>query len=94
MILASIIKSEASAGGLAWFIILPLQFLGGIFFIYENPIQNFIPTSYAAYAMRVVMISGQVSWKALVIDLLVLLGFGLGSTMLGKLLFQRKTAVL
>ncbi len=40
------------------------------------------------------MISGQVSWKAIGIDLLVLLGFGLGSTMLGKLLFQRKTAVL
>jgi ABC-2 type transport system permease protein len=94
LILASIVKTEASAGGLAWFIILPLQFLGGIFFIYNNPIQSFIPTSYAAHAMRVVMISGQVSWDAIGIDLLVLLGFGLGSTMLGILLFQRKTAVL
>lgn len=94
LILASIVKSEASAGGLAWFIILPLQFLGGIFFIYENPVQAFVPTSYATHAMRVIMISGQVSWEAIGIDILVLLGFGLGSTILGILLFQRKTAIL
>lgn len=94
LLLASVVKAQGSAGGLAWFIILPLQFLGGLFFYFENPVMDFIPTSYAAHAMRVVMVSGVWSWDAIGTDILFLLGFGLGSTALGILLFRRKTAVL
>lgn len=94
LLLASFTKSQSSAGGLAWFIILPLQFLGGVFFMIDNPISDFIPTSYAVHAMRLVMVSGVSTWEAIGGDLLVLLGFGIVSTALGILLFRRKTAIL
>ncbi|MFW9987082.1 MAG: ABC transporter permease [Candidatus Odinarchaeota archaeon] len=93
-LLASIVKSEQTAGLLAWFIILPLQFLGGLFFYFENPIMKFIPTSYAAHAMRLVMVEGMNSWNAIGQDILVLIGFGVITTLLGIILFQRKTAIL
>ena len=94
LLLASFTKSQSSAGGLAWFIILPLQFLGGVFFELDNPVSRYIPTSYAVHAMRLIMVSGVTSWEAIGIDILVLLGFGLVTTMLGIILFQRKTAIL
>ena len=94
LLLATFTKSQSSAGGLAWFIILPLQFLGGVFFEMDNPVSQYIPTSYAVHAMRLIMVSGVTSWEAIGIDILVLLGFGLVSTMLGIILFQRKTAIL
>ena len=94
LLLASFTKSQSSAGGLAWFIILPLQFLGGVFFMIDNPISDFIPTSYAVHAMRLVMVSGVSTWEAIGGDILVLLGFGIVSTALGILLFRRKTAIL
>lgn len=94
LLLASFTKSQSSAGGLAWFIILPLQFLGGVFFLIENPISNYIPTTYANHAMRLIMISGVTAWDAIGIDILVLLGFGLVLTILGFILFQRRTAIL
>ncbi|MFX1278474.1 MAG: ABC transporter permease [Promethearchaeota archaeon] len=94
LLLASFTKSQSSAGGLAWFIILPLQFLGGVFFMIDNPISDFIPTSYAVHAMRLVMVSGITTWDAIGVDILVLLGFGIVSTALGILLFRRKTAIL
>ena len=94
LLLASFTKSQSSAGGLAWFIILPLQFLGGVFFEMDNPVSDYIPTSYAVHAMRLVMISGVTSWDAIGTDILVLLGFGIISTLLGIILFRRKTAIL
>jgi len=93
-LLASFVKSEETAGLLAWFIILPLQFLGGLFFYFENPIMKFIPTSYAAHAMRMVMVEGINTWNAIGQDILVLIGFGGISTLLGIILFQRRTAIL
>ena len=93
-LLASFVKSEETAGLLAWFIILPLQFLGGLFFYFESPIMNFIPTSYAAHAMRMVMVEGINTWNAIGQDILVLIGFGGISTLLGIILFQRRTAIL
>ncbi|MFX1548180.1 MAG: ABC transporter permease, partial [Promethearchaeota archaeon] len=53
LILASFVKSSSSATGLAWFIILPLQFLGGSFS--DEPIVDFLPTSLAVEAMQSVM---------------------------------------
>jgi len=94
LMLATFTKSQSSAGGLAWFIILPLQFLGGTFFEMDNPISNYIPTTYAVHAMRLIMVSGVTSWEAIGTDVLVLLGFGLITTILGIILFQRKTAIL
>ncbi len=94
LLLASFTKTQSSAGGLAWFIILPLQFLGGTFFEMDNPISRYIPTTYAVHAMRLIMVSGVTSWEAIGTDVLVLLGFGLVTTILGISLFQRKTAIL
>ena len=94
LLLASFTKSQSSAGGLAWFIILPLQFLGGTFFEMDNPVSSYIPTTYAVHAMRLIMVSGVTSWEAIGTDVLVLLGFGLVTTILGIILFQRKTAIL
>lgn len=93
-LLASLVQSEETAGLLAWFIILPLQFLGGLFFYFESPIMKFIPTSYAAHAMRMVMVEGINTWNAIGQDILVLIGFGGISTLLGIILFQRKSAIL
>ncbi len=94
LLLATFTKSQSSAGGLAWFIILPLQFLGGTFFEMDNPVSRYIPTTYAVHAMRLIMVSGVTSWEAIGTDVLVLLGFGLVTTILGIILFQRKTAIL
>ncbi len=92
--LASITKTQSSAGELSWFIILPLQFLGGLFFYFDSPITQFMPTSYAAHAMRLVMIAGATSWNAIGLDIVVILGVGIVSTIIGILLFQHKTAIL
>ncbi len=94
ILLASLTRSQSSAGGLAWFIILPLQFLGGVFFLIDNPVSDYIPTTYANHAMRLIMVSGVSTWEALGTDILVLLGFGLVLTILGIILFQRRTAIL
>ncbi|MFX1316434.1 MAG: ABC transporter permease [Promethearchaeota archaeon] len=94
ILLASFTKSQSSAGGLAWFIILPLQFLGGVFFLIDNPVSDYIPTTYANHAMRLIMVSGVSTWEALGTDILVLLGFGLVLTILGVIFFQRRTAIL
>ena len=94
LLLASFTKTQSSAGGLAWFIILPLQFLGGVFFEMDNPISRYIPSSYAVHAMRLIMVSGVTTWDAIGTDVLLLLGFGLVSTLLGIILFRRKTAIL
>ena len=94
VIIASFVKTQSSAGALVWFIILPLQFLGEVFFTVDSPITNFIPTSYVNHAMRLIITSGVSSWEAIGMDILVLLGFGIVTTLLGIILFQRKTAIL
>ena len=94
LILASFVKTYGSASALSWAIILPLQFLGGIYFSIDNPVSDFIPITYAVHAMRVVQISGQCTWEAIGIDIMVLLGFGILSTIIGLILFYRKTSIL
>ncbi|MFX1338916.1 MAG: ABC transporter permease [Promethearchaeota archaeon] len=93
LILASFMKSSSSIG-LVWLIILPLQFLGGVFTYGVNiPLGEYIPTTYANHAMRLVMTSGLTSWEAIGMDIMFLIGTGIAFTIIGVLLFQRKTAV-
>ncbi len=91
LLLASFVKTASSAGGLAWFIILPLQFLGGLLTV---PIIGFIPTSLAAEAMGAVMIYGSTAFVPVGLNLIWIAVWGVGLTVLGILLFQRKTAIL
>ncbi len=94
LILASFLKSASGATGLIWLIILPLQFLGGIFsYGVDVPLSEFIPTTYAVHAMRLVMTSGITAWEAIGMDLIVLTCTGIAFTIVGILLFQRKTAI-
>ncbi len=94
LILASFMKSSSSTG-LVWLIILPLQFLGGVFTYGVNlPLGEYIPTTYANHAMRLIMTSGLTSWEAIGLDVMVLFGTGIIFTVIGVLLFQRKTAVV
>jgi ABC-2 type transport system permease protein len=92
LILASFVKSSSSAGGLAWFIILPLQFLGGTFS--DEPLVDFLPTSLAVEAMQSVMIHGTISFDVVGLNLIVILIWGIVGVILGVILFQRKTAIL
>ena len=92
LILASFVKNASSAGGLAWFIILPLQFLGGTFV--QEPIIDFLPTSLAVEAMTSVMTFGNSSIDAIGLNLLSIFLWGIGGVFLGIFLFQRKTAIL
>lgn len=91
LILASIVRTASSAGGLAWFIILPLQFLGGLLTV---PLVDFIPTSLAAEAMGAVMIEGSMAFDPVGLNLILITIWGVGLIFLGVLLFQRKTAIL
>ncbi|MFX1311974.1 MAG: ABC transporter permease [Promethearchaeota archaeon] len=91
LLLASFVKTASSAGGLAWFIILPLQFLGGLL---TAPIIGFIPTSLAAEAMGAVMIYGSTAFVPVGLNLIWVAVWGVGLIILGILLFQRKTAIL
>ncbi|MFX1459103.1 MAG: ABC transporter permease [Promethearchaeota archaeon] len=91
LLLASFVKTAGSAGGLAWFIILPLQFLGGLL---TAPVLGFIPTSLAAEAMGAVMIYGSTAFDPVGLNLIWVTIWGIGLIILGILLFQRKTAIL
>lgn len=92
LILASFIKTSSSAGGLAWFIILPLQFLGGAFV--QEPLIDFLPTALAVNAMQSVMNLGSVSFDLVGLNLIFITLWGIGGIILGIILFQRKTAIL
>ena len=93
MILASLVKSEGGTG-FVWLIILPLQFLGNIFsYGVDVPLSEYNPTTYAVHAMRMIMTSGIATWDAIGLDILFLTFSGIIFTLVGILLFQRKTAV-
>ncbi|UCE04703.1 MAG: ABC transporter permease [bacterium] len=92
LLLASFVKTANSAGGLAWFLILPLQFLGGVFA--QDPVITVLPTSFAVNAMRQVMTNGVSSLGVIGLDLIGIIIWGVGTTILGIILFQRKSAIL
>jgi len=92
LILASFIKTSSSAGGLAWFIILPLQFLGGAFV--QEPLIDSLPTALAVNAMQSVMNLGSVSFDLVGVNLIFITLWAIGGIILGIILFQRKTAIL
>ena len=94
LLLASFVKSASSAGGLAWFIILPLQFLGGLLVSPDMVLLEFIPTALALRAMTAVMIDGSVAFDPVGLNLILITLWGIGLILLGILLFRRKTAIL
>ena len=91
LILASVVRTASSAGGLAWFIILPLQFLGGLL---TAPLVGYIPTTLAADAMRAVMTEGSLAFDIVGFNMILIVVWGIGLILLGIILFQRKTAIL
>jgi len=91
LLLASFAKSASSAGGLAWFIILPLQFLGGT--LLSDPLLEFLPTSLAVRALRS-LLAGNYNIGVLGLQLIFIALWGIGVIIIGILLFQRKTAIL
>ncbi len=92
LILASFITNASSAGGLAWFVILPLQFLGGAFM--DETLIDILPTSLAVEAMTQVMNLGNSTFEAIGLNLILIALWGIGGIVLGITLFQRKTAIL
>lgn len=91
LLLASVVKNASSAGGIAWFIILPLQFLGGV--VTNPPFLPFLPTALAVDSLRSVM-DGIITFEAVGLNLIYIVIWGIGLSLLGILLFQRKTAIL
>ncbi|MFX0029876.1 MAG: ABC transporter permease [Candidatus Hermodarchaeota archaeon] len=91
LLLASVVKTAGSAAGLAWFIILPLQFLGGLT---GEPLLDFIPTTLARDALIEVMLRGSIAFNDVGLNLILVTIWGLGLILIGILLFQRKTAIL
>ena len=95
LLLASFVKTGGSASGIAWFIILPLQFLGGV--ITYPAFLPFIPTGLAVETLRSVMsfeFFGFLTFKEVVLNMIYILIWGVAVTLLGIFLFQRKTAIL
>ena len=94
MIVAAVVKSSNAAGGFSWFIILPMQFLGGLFFNIGSSstldIADFIPAAYAASAMRKVGLYG-LGLADIWFDWLVCICTGIVAMVVGLLLFSRKT---
>ncbi|MHA1942588.1 MAG: ABC transporter permease, partial [Candidatus Hodarchaeales archaeon] len=92
LLLASVVKDPSSAGGIAWFIILPLQFLGGV--VTNPPFLPFLPTALAVDSLKSVMVAGILTFEAVGLRLIYILIWGVVVSLLGMLLFQRKTAIL
>ena len=94
LLLASFVNSASSAGGLAWFIILPLQFLGGLLTT-PIPLQilDYLPTTLGRNAMFAVMIEGSYAFSVVGLNLILIATWGIGLIIIGILLFQRKTAI-
>ncbi|OLS12470.1 MAG: ABC transporter [Promethearchaeota archaeon CR_4] len=94
MIVAGVVKSSNAAGGFSWFIILPMQFLGGLFFNMGSSstldVTDFIPAAYAASAMRKVGIYG-LGFTDIWVDWLVCICTGIVAMVVGLILFSRKT---
>lgn len=94
MIVAAVIKSAGAAGGFSWFIILPMQFLGGLFFAMGDAnafdVTDLIPAAYAASAMRKVGIYG-LGLESIWGDWLVCICTGVVAMVVGLILFSRKT---
>ena len=93
--IASFLKDSMSASLYSWFLIIPLQVLGGIFTYGAEFEYSFIfPTYWAVHALRVIMLNGIGTWEAIGVDIIYLTVFGLATTLIGVLLFQRKKAIL
>ncbi len=93
LIVAALVKDSNAAGGLAWVIILPLQFFGETIAILGRSWFNQIfPTFYATNAIRSILVSGlglAYVWQ----DLLINFAFGVVFMSIGVLIFEKKNQV-
>lgn len=90
LIIAAIVKNGSEAGGVAWIAILPLQFLGGVFFDMGEGIGKYIPTFYGSRAMRNIMVYGA-GFMDVWPDLLTNILFGIGFIVIGLIVFHKKS---
>ena len=91
LLLASFVKT-ASSTGLSWFLILPLQFLGGV--ITYPAFLPFLPTALAVDSLRSVMTYGILTFEEVGLKLIYIFIWGVAVSIIGIFLFQRKTAIL
>jgi ABC-2 type transport system permease protein len=91
LLLASIVKNASSAGGISWFIILPLQFLGGV--VTHPPFLPFIPSALAVNSLRSLLTNGVLTIE-IGLNMLYIVIWGVVLIFIGILLFRRKTAIL
>ena len=92
LIISSFAKNAQSGGNLAWFFILPMQFLGGTFFAVDADFTKVIPSKYVNQALRQVITYGA-SWGSIWQDLVILLGFGVVFNLIGILIFMKKKKI-
>lgn len=93
LILAAVVKNADAAGGIAWVIILPMQFLGGLIAgLGDAAIQQAIPAFYAARAMRNILVVGA-TFAEVWADMLVSFVCGAVAMVVGVVIFQKKTKI-
>ncbi len=92
LIVASIAKNAKSGADLAWIFILPIQFLGGIFFEVDAPFTKAIPSTYANSALRRVVLYAE-NWSGVLNDIFILLGFALVLNVIGLYIFMKKKKI-
>ncbi|VVB57288.1 ABC-2 family transporter protein [uncultured archaeon] len=97
MVLSVMAKTQEQYMALAMMVSMPIIFLSGAFFPVQTmppvlqSVANFLPVTYAADALRGVMVKG-FSLYQLVPDLVALLVFGLFTFVLSLMLFKREIA--
>ena len=91
LLLASVVKNASSAGGISWFIILPLQFLGGV--VTHPPFVPFLPSALAVNSLRSLLTDGILTLE-IGLNMLYIFIWGIVVILIGNLLFRRKTAIL
>ncbi len=89
LIIASIVQSADSAGGLSWIIILPLQFFGGT--LMDLGTVGF-PTYYSVIGIRNALIDG-FTLLQLLPDIGIILGYGLLFSGIALFIYNRRTRI-
>lgn len=93
LILAALVKNEDEAGGAAWLVIIPVQFLSNAFFpLNPDSIIRYNPIYHGVVAMQRVMLFG-VGISEIGLELLFNLGAGVVLILLGIIIFEKKTRI-
>ncbi len=89
LIIATLVQSADSAGGISWVVILPLQFFGGT--VMNLGTKGF-PTYYAVIAIRNALLDG-FTLAQLMPNLLIVFGYGVFFSVIALIIFNRRTKV-